>query len=173
MNLGKLAPLALGGLILAGGLATASLAQQPPLPATAMPGHGDKAGSHDGMRHADPAERAARRAEHLRAALQLRPDQEAALKAFLGAHQPPAGERGKFRERRGEMAQMTTPQRLDAQKARMAEHQARFEQHAAATKRFYAQLSPAQQKAFDALGPRGGRGGHGGGRHHGRMGERG
>ncbi|WP_332765090.1 Spy/CpxP family protein refolding chaperone [Phenylobacterium sp.] len=165
MNLGKLAPLALGGVILTAGLATASLAQQPPLPATAMPGHGgDHDGRHGGMRHADPAARA----EHLRAALQLRPDQEAALKAFVDSHQPPAGGREKRQERRGEMAGLTTPQKLDAQKARMAEHQARFEQHAAATKRFYAQLSPAQQKAFDAL--HAGRGGHDGGGRHGRMG---
>ncbi len=136
-----------------------------------MAGHGDRDGKHGGMRHADPAERAAKRAEHLRAALQLRPDQEGALKAFIDSHQPPAGMREMRRERRGEMAAMTTPQRLDAKKARMAEHQARFEQRAAATKRFYAQLSPAQQKAFDAL--HAGRGGHGGGRHHGRMGGRG
>ena len=56
----------------------------------------------------------------------------------------------------------------------MAQHQARFEQHAAATKRFYAQLSPTQQKAFDAMGPRGGKGmrGHGGGQR-GPMGQRG
>jgi len=171
MNLGKFAPLALSGVILAAGLATASVAQQPPLPATAMPGHGDRDGQHGGMRHADPAEHAAKRAEHLRAALQLRPDQEAALMAFIDSHQRPAGDREKRQERRGEMAGLTTPQRLDAQKARMAEHEARFEQHAAATKRFYAQLSPAQQKAFDAL--HAGRGGHGGGRHHGRMGGRG
>lgn len=167
MKLGKLAPLALGGVILSAGLATASIAQQPP-PATAMPGHGQHDGRHGGMRHADPAEHAAKRAEHLRAALQLRPDQEAALKAFIDSHQRPAGAREKHHEGRGEMAGLTTPQRLDARKARMAEHQARFEQHAAATKRFYAQLSPAQQKAFDAL--HAGRGGHGGGRHHGRMG---
>lgn len=167
MNLGKLAPLAFGGAILTAGLATASLAQQPPLPATAMPGHGDHGGRPGGMRHADPA----KRAEHLRAVLQLRPDQEAALKAFVDSHQPPAGGREKHHERRGEMAGMTTPQKLDAQKARMAEHQARFEQHAAATKRFYAQLSPAQQKAFDALHAM--RGGHDGGGRHGRMGGRG
>ena len=174
MILGKLAPLALGGLILAGGLATASLAQQPPLPATATPGKGGHDGRHGGMRHADPAERAAKRAEHLRAALQLRPDQEPALTAFLGARQPPAGAREQRRDGRDEMAKMTTPQRLDAQKARMAQHQARFEQHAAATKRFYAQLSPTQQKAFDAMGPRGGKGmrGHGGGQR-GPMGQRG
>lgn len=166
MNLGKLAPLALSGVILAAGVATASVAQQPP-PAAPMAGHGDRGGHHGGMRHVDPAQRAAKRAEHLRAALQLRPEQEAALKAFVDSHQPPAGMREKRRERRGEMAAMTTPQRLDAKRARMAEHQARFEQRAAAIKRFYGQLSPAQQKAFDAL--HAGRGG----RHHGRMGGRG
>jgi len=155
MNLRMLAPLALGGVIVASGLATASLAQQPPLPATAHP---DRPGGRDGMRHADPQTRAAMRAERLRAVLQLRPDQEPALKAFLDAHQPPAGERGKFRERRQEMAAMTTPQRLDAQRARMTEMQARFDRHVTATKRFYAQLSPAQQKAFDAMAPKGGRG---------------
>jgi len=163
MNLGKLAPLALGGVILTAGLASASVAQQPPLPATAMPGKADRDGRHGDMRHADPA----KRAERLRAALQLRPDQETALKAFLDSHQRPAGARENPHEGRGETAGLTTPQRLDAEKARMAEHQARFEQNAAATKRFYAQLSPAQQKAFDAL--HAGRGGHGGGRH-GRMG---
>ena len=39
-----------------------------------------------------------------------------------------------------------------------------------ATKRFYAQLSPAQQRAFDALKPMGG--GHGGHHGEGRMGGR-
>ena len=36
--------------------------------------------------------------------------------------------------------------------------EARFDAHAAAVRRFYAQLSPAQQKAFDALGARAGGG---------------
>ena len=44
---------------------------------------------------------------------------------------------------------------LDAQRARMTERLARFDQRAAATKKFYAQLSPTQQKAFDTLAPRG------------------
>ncbi|MCX7588609.1 Spy/CpxP family protein refolding chaperone, partial [Phenylobacterium sp. 58.2.17] len=100
----------------------------------------------------DPQAMAARRGDHLRAALQLRPDQEPALKAFLAASQPAArpapGDRAA-------MAGMTTPQRLDAQRARMTERLARFDQRAAATKKFYAQLSPAQQKAFDTLAPRG------------------
>ena len=102
---------------------------------------------------------AARRAEHLRAALQLRPDQEPALKAFLDASKPAARP---ARGDRAAMAQMSTPQRLDAQRARMTERLARFDQRAAATKKFYAQLSPSQQKAFDAMAPRGGMkgGGH-------------
>jgi hypothetical protein len=64
--------------------------------------------------------------------------------------------------RRGEReaaGALTTPQRLDRMQARMAERQARVAQHADAVKRFYAQLSPSQQRAFDALHQ--GRGGHG------------
>jgi hypothetical protein len=68
------------------------------------------------------------------------------------------------RAERSETASLTTPQRLDRAQARMAERQQQFARRAEATKRFYAQLSPAQQRAFDALHQ--GRGGHGhGGRH--------
>ncbi|MBA4012828.1 MAG: hypothetical protein C0481_13255 [Phenylobacterium sp.] len=161
MTFTKLAPIALGGVLLTSLMASASLAQQPP-PAAAPGQPRDGRGE---WRRADPEAMAARRAEHLRAALQLRPDQEPALKAFLDAGKPAArpapGDRAA-------MAQMATPQRLDAQRARMTERLARFDQRAAATKKFYAQLSPAQQKAFDTLAQRGpgkgmggGRGGHG------------
>jgi hypothetical protein len=54
----------------------------------------------------------------------------------------------------------TTPERLDAQAKRMAEHQAAFQKRAAATRAFYAQLTPSQQKVFDTLHAH-----HGGGRH--------
>jgi len=120
----------------------------------------------------DPAEMAARRAQHLRDALQLTPAQEPALNAFIAALAPPAGMRDRMRAERGARAAMTTPQRLDRMKARMAERQAQFDRRADATLRFYGQLSPSQKKAFDALGPMGGRGGmgHGGGH---RMGGRG
>ena len=148
MTFTKLAPVALGGVLLTSLMASASLAQQPP-PAAA-PGQPREARGE--WRRPDPEAMAARRADHLRAALQLRPDQEPALNAFLAASQPAArptpGDRGA-------MAGMTTPQRLDAQRARMTERLARFDQRAAATKKFYAQLSPAQQKAFDTLAPRG------------------
>lgn len=113
----------------------------------------------DAARRLDPEARKAQRAERLRAALQLRPDQEPALTAFLNSAKRPDRARG---QRRQEMAQLTTPQRLDRMRERMAERQAAFDQRAAATKRFYAQLTPAQQKAFDALRPMDGRHGKGG-----------
>ena len=109
----------------------------------------------------------AAQAQRMRDALQLRPDQEPALQAFLGSMKPPEGARERMREERQQAAALTTPQRLDRMAARIAERQARFAQHAEATKRFYAALTPAQQKAFDAMHPgRGKMGGHrrGGGR---------
>ena len=148
MTFKKLAPVALGGVLLTGLMASASVAQQPP-PAAAAGQPRDGRGE---WRRPDPEAMAARRAEHLRAALQLRPDQEPALKAFLDASKPAARP---ARGDRAAMAQMSTPQRLDAQRARMTERLARFDQRAAATKKFYAQLSPSQQKAFDTLAPRG------------------
>ena len=117
------------------------------------------------MRHPDPA----KHAQHLRDALQLTAAQEPALQAFLAATTPPEhpehpGPDGD----RGERPALTTPERLDQRAAMMARHQAAFEARAAATRTFYAQLTAAQKKAFDALpmmhGPRkmhgpGGRGG--------------
>jgi hypothetical protein len=168
MKLTRLAPLALGGVLLAGGFAGASLAQQPPLAVMAQGAAqaGQPAGPREGRRM-DPEAMAAKHAERLRAVLQLRPEQEPALKAYLAARKP-AGMAGR-RGGREQSAAMTTPQRLDAQRARLTERVARFDQRAAATKTFYAQLSPSQQKAFDALGSRGGKGGHRGwgGRGHG------
>lgn len=160
MDYRKLGAVMLSATLLAGGAATVSLAQQPPR---------SEAQRGETRQRMSPEQRAERRAEHLRTVLQLRPEQEPALRTFLSASQRSPGDRGKMRGQRQEMAQMTTPQRLDRMAERMRERQARFEQHAAATKRFYAQLSPAQQKAFDAIGPRGRmkggehRGGHGGG----------
>lgn len=155
MNYHKLGAVMLGATLLAGGAATVSLAQQPQRP---------EAQRGEMRPRMSPEQRAERRAEHLRTVLQLRPEQEPALRTFLSASQRSPGDREKMRGQRQEMAQLTTPQRLDRMAERMRERQARFEQHAAATKRFYAQLSPSQQKAFDAIGPRGGKGGHRGGR---------
>jgi hypothetical protein len=114
------------------------------------------------------------RQQRLHDLLQIRPDQEGALRAYLTAlesqHKP--GEHGRGREDRGGQEKaMTTPERLDRMAARMAERQQRFQQTAAATKTFYAGLNADQRKAFDAM-PRMG-GGEGRGFGHGHFGGRG
>lgn len=92
----------------------------------------------------------ARRGDYLSDVLQLRPDQEPALKAFLEATRRDEDHRDhmvKF-ERDTER---TTLQRLDEMQARMAEQQAETGRKIAAIKTFYAQLDAKQQKAFDAM----------------------
>ena len=116
------------------------------------------------MTRHDPAEHA----QKLRDKLQLRADQEPALQALIATMKDHEGPEA-MGKRHEEMKGLTTPQRLDRMAAMMAEHQQRFAEHATAVKRFYAQLTPSQQKAFDALhdgmgkGMHGKRGGHGGG----------
>lgn len=119
----------------------------------------------------DPAKMAERRAQHLRDTLQLTSAQEPALRAFLDATTPKGDPRQRFAERRAEGPATTTPQRIERARKMRAERQARFDQVTSATLRFYNQLTPSQQKAFDVQhqgrrggmrgGPRG-RGGHGG-----------
>jgi protein CpxP len=121
----------------------------------------------------NPAERAEHRAERLRDILQLRPNQEPALDDLMKALTPPEGARERMRAARQEMRDLPTPARLDKQREHMLRRQQEFDRRAMAIKKFYAQLTPAQQKAFDALGPMGHRmggkmkmrhhdGGHGG-----------
>jgi hypothetical protein len=105
---------------------------------------------------------AERHAQRLRDALQLRPDQEPALQALIASMRP-KGDMARMREEHEADRNLPTPQRLDRMQAHMAEHEARFREHAEAIKRFYAQLTPTQQKAFDALPMMG----HGFGGHHG------
>ena len=137
-------------------VATASFAQ----PASAPQPGGQP--SAEMRRGPDPAEMRARMADRLRAVLQLQPSQETALNAFLDALKPPAGERDRMRQDRAADERLTTPARLDKMLARMDARRTRFAQVAAATKTFYGQLSPAQQRAFDASMPLGR--GMGGGR---------
>ena len=113
------------------------------------------------------------REQRLHDLLQIRPEQDGAFRAYLTTleSQRRPGEHGPGREGRpGQEKQLTTPERLDRMAARMAERQQRFQATAAATKTFYAALSPDQRKAFDAM-PRMGGGGHRFG--HGRFGGRG
>jgi hypothetical protein len=124
-------------------------------------------------------------AAHLKAlhdALNIRPDQEEAFRAFAAASTRPPGEERKPEEmgrERQEMAGMTTPERLDAMSRKMDEHmqraRERFQRHAAAVKALYAALSPEQRRTLDSLPGLTGHGdkGHGdmGMGHHGPMDE--
>src|SRR5258708_5705832 len=98
------------------------------------------------------AERAAEFATHLRDALHLRADQQPALDAYLDAMRPHRGMHEHMRDG-GEDEALTTPERLDRMLARLDGHRERMVAVIEATKRFYAQLTADQQKAFDAMGP--------------------
>lgn len=112
-------------------------------------------GGPDGPRHHrhDPEAHA----RDLRDVLQLTAQQEPALQAFLAASAPEHhGKHGGDRPA-GADRPLTTPERLDRQAERLAERQAAFARRAGAIKTFYAQLTPPQKRAFDALhldGPR-------------------
>lgn len=141
----RTSPLLLAGasLAMAFGLAATGMAQAqaasdaPPPP---MGGH---------MMHMHEGERAEHMAKHLRDALQLRPDQDGALKTFLEAMKP----MHKPHEAMEKHEALSTPEHLDRALAEAEEHLAMMKAHVAAVKSFYAQLSPSQQKAFDALAP--------------------
>ncbi|MBR7618153.1 Spy/CpxP family protein refolding chaperone [Phenylobacterium sp. 20VBR1] len=153
-------PLLLSGAILTLGLGGAAIAQPASAPMAGVQDAGPRHDRGDRPRR-DPAEMAAKHAQHLRDTLQLTSAQEPALNAFLQSMTPPAGMRERMRENRDERANLTTPERLDRMKAHMADRQVAFARRADATMRFYSQLSPTQKKAFDALGPMGGGNGHG------------
>ena len=118
-------------------LAGAAMAAEPP----AAPPHA--------MRM-DPGAEAREHADRLAEILQLRPDQRPALDALMAAMQPPEG----MHEPMGDdMARLSTPERLDRMLAHVDAMRAHLAQAAEAAKRFYAQLTPPQQKAFDDLMP--------------------
>lgn len=132
------------GLIAGAALAaTAAFAQAPAPGAPPAP----RAGMMMHHQQHDPA----KMADKLRTTLQLTPAQEPALQAFIAAMQPTGEMREHMKGQRDEMKNLTTPQRLDRMQAMMAQHQQQFARHADAVKRFYAALTPAQQKAFDTM----------------------
>ena len=148
-------------------------APMPPLPP--MPMEGMMAMAGPGMdimmmrhgRSADPE----KRAQRLRDVLQLRPDQDGALKAFVAATTPKIEiKREVIKREKGEKADgekmewterapMTTLERLD----RMTKAADAMKRRAEATRAFYTALTPSQQKTFDLLGM--GEDGIGGGEH--------
>lgn len=106
-------------------------------------------------RHGQKADaRGERRAAHLSALkdkLKLAPEQEAAWNAFANASQPGMHRMGGDPQAmRGEFAKLSTPERMDKMMAMSEARRARMAERAEAIKAFYAQLTPAQQKVFDA-----------------------
>lgn len=142
--------------------------------AVALAAHAQPPGPPPGAAHGPPAAhmaemKAAHEAmqkqhiEDLKLVLRLRPDQEAALAAFMASHEP---KRFEMRLPGPDAKPKTTPERLDEMAKREAAMDAERDKHRAALAKFYAALSPEQQKTFDALqrlqhGPRG-MGDHGG-----------
>lgn len=108
---------------------------------------------HDPQRHAERMERMQQRmAEHqsrLKDSLQLRPEQESAWNQFVEKMKPAARPTGE-RPSREDWAKLSTPQRLDRMDAMKAERDRQVSQRHDAIRQFYAQLTPPQQKAFDA-----------------------
>lgn len=146
------------GSVLCLGLAGAAMAQPAPPPPGATPDAGAHHWRDGAMR--DPAARQAEHAKRLHEILQLRPDQDGALHAYLDALKPAGDMGGMHKDHNGMRGEgMTTPERMDHMLAHFDEMRARIVARVEATKAFYAQLSPDQQKAFDAM--RGGMGGHG------------
>jgi len=142
-------------LLLAALIATSggfALAQTPPPAAPAS------AAAHAARMQQRMAEQHAHRLVDLKARLKITPAQEGAWATYATALQPPA----RPPQQRGEFEKLTTPQRIDLMQQRQAERATRMQQFGDATKAFYAQLSPEQQKTFDDVarrhGPREGRG---------------
>lgn len=106
--------------------------------------------------------------EKLHQALKLNANQEAAWKEW--SDKIAAGRPG-WKERKKELEGMNSlpvPERMEKILAFAKERVARLEEHLAATKAFYGQLTPEQRQTFDKefnFGHKGrGPGGHGGGR---------
>lgn len=97
--------------------------------------------------------------DYLRQTLRLRSDQDGALRVFIAAVQPPPGMMERMRAEDEQSGALPTPERLDRMLARMDQMRSFVIGRIAATKRFYAQLTPEQQRAFDTLGEQGQGGG--------------
>lgn len=111
-----------------------------------------------------------KRQQRLHDKLNLDAQQETAWKRYTDTLRP--GERH-ARPDRDAMAKLPAPDRLQKRMDMLKAHEQRLALHIAATREFYAALTPEQQKVFDAEtmhGPRGGK--HHQRGHHGPRGEK-
>jgi hypothetical protein len=161
----SLQQLAAAGLL--AGLGAAAFAQAQPQAMPMQPGQPPMMMEHDRMNPQMMQERMNRRFAALKQQLQVTPAQDAAFNQWQQAMRP-TGQRPQ-RPNFVEFARMTTPQRIDRLRELRAQRNAEQDRRADATKAFYAQLNPQQQKTFDEQSfgfmGRGGRR-HGGGEGH-------
>jgi Spy/CpxP family protein refolding chaperone len=143
------------GLLLAAGVAYSQAPMMGCDMHEGMQSHGMDHPGMGGMGHMDPTKMQAmmdKRHAALKAQLKLTPAQEPAWAAFMEAHKPPAGKLGK--PEMPDMSKLTTPERIDKMRElhaqRVSERAAEMDKRGAATKTFYAALTPEQQKLFDA-----------------------
>lgn len=83
--------------------------------------------------------------------LNLRGAQLTALETYRAAFRPDEAATRRAQETAGRLPSMTTPQRLDFTRSEMDRERADFDRTDAATRRFYAELSPDQRRSFDRL----------------------
>lgn len=145
-------------------MALPALAQTPPPAPTATTQAADAPARRPGgadmqKRH---EERMAQRQAALKEKLKLTAAQESAWTTFTSAMQP--GERP-ARPDPKELDKLTTPQRIDRMRELRAQHTAQAERRDEAVKKFYAVLTPEQQKTFDTEARHAGPGMHHGGPH--------
>ncbi|MBS0508380.1 MAG: Spy/CpxP family protein refolding chaperone [Proteobacteria bacterium] len=131
-------------------------------PAFAQPGPGGGSGGGPmaqqmhGPRGMTPEQRQqfiAKRMEAFKQKLQLTPAQEPAWTSFVQSMQPGARADHARLDMQG-MDKLTTPERIDRMRAMRAQRMADMDRRGDAVKEFYAQLTQAQQKTFDAEGAR-------------------
>lgn len=101
---------------------------------------------HDGKRAEHMTQRMEKHIAELHDKLHLNASQEGAWKTYIAKMKPAAHP---VRPSRDELDKMTAPERMEFMLARMKEHEQRMTDHLAATREFYAVLTPEQKKIFD------------------------
>lgn len=130
--------------------AAASAPQGRPGPGARMHGHRHPHSHGYQQGYAAPEQRQANMAQHaadLKAQLKIAPEQEGAWTTFTAAMAP---SQGYARLSMDGMEKLTVPERIDRMHAIHVQRSAEMERRGEAVKAFYAALTPAQQKTFDA-----------------------
>jgi hypothetical protein len=83
--------------------------------------------------------------------LRLQPEQRDAWRAYTDAIAQDQATRQNPLDRAQSLNGLQTPQRLDAMLDQMKSDEAAFQRRAAATKAFYAVLTPEQKQTFDSI----------------------